>query len=139
MRSGELSNKDLIVEAIEEAQRRSGGEVRVHISRRWMEKDARARASRVFVEFGLGRNPRRNSVLIYVNLRRRKLAVVCGAAVLEAAGRDFWERVARDLGADLRATHPENAIALAVARIGDELALHFPAAESPAPAATGEV
>lgn len=130
MPSGDVSNKDVIVEAIEEAERRSSGEIRVHLSRRWIEKDALRHARRIFGAFGLQRNPRRNSVLIYVNLRKRRLAVIGGGAVHQAVGQDFWERIAADLREDFKATHPENAIAIAVAKIGDELARHFPVSES---------
>lgn len=138
MRDGEPSSKDLIVDAIEQAERRCHCEIRVHISRRWSERDALDRASRIYSAVGLGRGPRNGAVLLYLNLRKRRLAVVACSALLEMARRGFWESLAAELCSDLKATHPENAIALAVGRIGDELAPHFSAPEASMPPQAGE-
>jgi uncharacterized membrane protein len=121
-----IGNKDLIVEAIARAERGTTGEIRVHLSRRLLEKDAMRRARRLFTRFEMHQTEDRNAVLLYVNLRRHKLAVVGDEGIHHRVGDEFWKKLVHELRSDLKGTHPENAIAMAVHRIGEELAKHFP-------------
>ena len=116
-----------IVEAIAVAQEGTTGEIRVHLSKRLWEPDARRRAEKLFHRIGLDQTKDRNTVLIYVNLRRRKFALVGDDAIHAKAGQRFWDDLARRLSVDLRATNPEKAIALAVLRVGESLRTAFPA------------
>lgn len=116
-----------IVEAIRIAEQGTTGEIRVHLSKRWIEKDAYARAERIFHEYGMTRTTHRNAVLLYVNLRRHKFAIIGDESIHERVGSRYWQRIARRLSEDLRSTHPERAIAMAVQEIGEALKKHFPA------------
>lgn len=124
--SGNSSQKDRIVMAIAAAERGTTGEIRVHLSKRWIERNSMKRARRLFARFGMSQTPDRNAVLLYVNLRRRKLAVIGDLGIHSRVGERFWNQLASGLRADLRATHPENAIAIAVAKVGQELCRYFP-------------
>lgn len=129
--SGSVSR---IVRAIQDAEKGTTGEVRVHLSKRWLERDPLARARKLFKRFGMERTTFRNAVLIYVNLRKRRLAIVGDNGIHEILGPRYWETVATRLARDLRRTHHENAIAAAVREVGIQLARHFPAeagAENP--------
>lgn len=115
-----------IVDAIERAEQRTSGEIRVHLSRRWFERDPYARARALFTRFGLDRAPQRNGVLLYVNLRRHRFAVYGDVGIHEKVGQPFWEKLAAALSEELHMTYSENAIAAAVSRIGDALSENFP-------------
>lgn len=115
-----------IVEAIARAEDRTSGEIRVHVSKRWIEKDPYHRAQKLFIRLGMNRTTLRNAVLLYVNLRRRKFAIYGDEGIHQNVGQRYWEKIARDLSQDLRGTHHENAIAMAVTKIGDALAENFP-------------
>jgi uncharacterized membrane protein len=91
-----------IVAAIHAVEAETTAEVRVHLSRRL------------------------NAVLLYVNLRRKKFAVVGDDAAHRALGQRYWEDIARDLKHQLISTHPEKAIALWVRKLGHRLAMEFP-------------
>jgi uncharacterized membrane protein len=65
-------------------------------------------------------------VLLYVNLRRRKFAIYGDEGIHQSVGQRYWEKIARELVQDLRGTHHENAIAMAVEKMGDALAKYFP-------------
>jgi uncharacterized membrane protein len=127
----EAGKRDLVVKAIAEAERLTVGEIRVHLSRRWLERDPVARAERIFHAFKMERSPLRNSVLLYVNLKARKLAIIGDEGIHHMAGQPYWEKLVRELQEDLRETFPENAIASAVRRIGTEMARHFPVRKRP--------
>jgi uncharacterized membrane protein len=116
-----------IVAAIIEAETRTTGEIHAHLSRRWFERDPLARANRLFQRLDMSKTPDRNAVLVYVNLRKRRLAVVADEGIHKRVGEHFWQEVADELRQDLRSTHFENAISAAVLRIGGALERHFPA------------
>jgi uncharacterized membrane protein len=124
VRDGKKFSK--IVEAIAEAETHTTGEIRVHISKRWFEPDPYRRAQKVFDRLGMGRTSLKNAVLLYVNLRHRKFAIYGDEGIHQSVGQRYWERIARELSQDLRGTHHENAIALAVSKIGKALEENFP-------------
>jgi uncharacterized membrane protein len=115
-----------ILDAIRDAESRTTAEIRVHLSRRLIEKDPFKRAKHLFHQYGMYRTTHRNAVLLYVNLRRRKFALIGDEGAHHSVGQRFWEELARDLMRNFISTHPENAIALAVKKIGERLAQDFP-------------
>lgn len=124
VRDGKKFSK--IVESIAQAEDRTTGEIRVHVSKRWIEKDPFARAQKLFYRLGMERTTLRNAVLLYINLRRKKFAIYGDEGIHQSVGQRYWEKIARELSQDLRGTHYENAIAMAVQKIGQALAESFP-------------
>lgn len=129
MALGKQKEKHLspIVQAIADAERGTTGEIRVHVSRSWVEKDAYAHAQRLFEQHGMTRTAQRNAVLFYVNARRHKFAIIGDEGIHKVVGQKYWEGLAQMLHEDLQSTHLENAIALAVRTIGITLQKYFPA------------
>lgn len=121
------NRKSPIIRAIGEAEKGTTGEIRVHLSKRWFEKDPYGRAQKLFNQFGMEQTAHRNGVLLYVNLRRRKFAIIGDAAIHTAVGQVYWEELCLRLREDLQSTHSENAIALAVRTVGITLQHYFPA------------
>jgi uncharacterized membrane protein len=91
------------------------------------EMDAYGRALRLFDEFGMSRTLDRNAVLLYLNLRKRRFAVVADEGIHREVGARYWEELAAHLREDLLSTHPENAIAITVKTLGATLSRYFPA------------
>lgn len=118
-----------IVRAIALVESVTTGEIRVHISKHWIEKDPHRRARRLFHIFGMEKTTHRNAVLLYINLRRKKFAIVGDEGIHQKVGQKYWEELAQALAQDLRGTHSENAIALAVRTIGFTLQHYFPLAK----------
>ncbi len=116
-----------IVDAIAEAELGTTGEIRVHLSRSWVEKDAYKHAERLFNQFDMQRTRNRNAVLLYVNMRRHLFAIVGDEGIHQVVGQKYWEVLAGRLAQNLHETHPEKAIAIAVREIGAKLREHFPA------------
>ncbi len=115
-----------IVKAIQAVEQNTTGEIRVHLSKRWLERDPFNRARKLFEKFGMHRTGQRNGVLLYVNLRKKKFAIIGDEGIHEAVGQKYWEDLTIALAQDLRTTHSENAIAMAVATIGVTLQKYFP-------------
>ncbi len=118
--------KSPIVEAIADAEHFTTGEIRVHLTRRWIEKDPYSRASRLFEEFQMTKTAERNAVLLYINLRKRKFAIIGDRGIHQKVGQIYWEQLAQKLREDLQSTQIENAVALAVRSIGRTLQTFFP-------------
>ncbi len=125
MAAGEIKHSP-IVNAITEAEEQTTGEIRVHLSRHWIEPNALSRANHLFAKFAMKETQHRNGVLLYVNLRKRQLAIVGDQAIHKHVGQPYWEKLISGLQRDLRATHYENAISNTVRQIGKELTRHFP-------------
>lgn len=69
-------------------------------------------------------------VVIYLDLRGRRVGWCIGARTAAALGPDYWRGLWRHLAEDLACTHHENALALAVETLAVSLAKHFPPANS---------
>ncbi len=117
-----------IVKAIRNAQARTTGEIRVHLSRSWLDRDVFNRASKIFVRFGMGKTRHQNAVLIYLNLRKKTFAILGDRGIHEKVGQNYWKELSRHLAEDLASTHFENALATAVLTIGATLEKYFPLA-----------
>ena len=115
-----------IIRALTVLSRRTSGEVRVHLSHAVFEKDVMAMALSLFAEFEMTRTPHRNAVLIYLNLRHRRFAIVADEGIHRALGQRYWDEMAVHLREDLLSTHFENALALSIYGLAESLAKYFP-------------
>lgn len=114
-----------IVKAIGEAEARSRGEVRVHVSGQAAD-DPETAAVRQFEALGMTKTAERNGVLLFVAPASQAFAVVGDRGIHERCGPDFWKDVASAVEADFKAGRYTDGIVKGVTRLGDALATHFP-------------
>lgn len=114
-----------IVKAIQEAEGRSRGEVRVHVSQKAV-PDPEPAAARQFEALGMTQTAERNGVLLFVAPVSQTFAVVGDQGIHARCGPDFWKDVAAAVEADFRAGRFTDGIVKGVTRVGDALAAHFP-------------
>jgi uncharacterized membrane protein len=118
-------DNDRIVAAILDAEGRSRGEIRVHVSNQAAaEVEAAARAQ--FEKLDMTKTDLRNGVLIYVAPRSQKFAVIGDAGIHERCGPAFWTDIATAMEADFRAGRFTDGIVKGVKEAGDALARYFP-------------
>ncbi|MCM0605103.1 MAG: TPM domain-containing protein [Xanthomonadaceae bacterium] len=130
MAIGELdTSAHRISDAIAQAEAGTSGELRVHISHRLIELNPMKRARKLFTKQELHLTKYRNGVLIYVNPRRKKFAIVGDQGIHTRVGQEYWNQWAAKLQEDLRSTHYENAVCDAIKNIGDTLKKYFPVQE----------
>jgi uncharacterized membrane protein len=122
-----------IVKAIQDAESRSRGEVRVHVSKQAVE-DAQSAAARQFEALGMTRTAERNGVLLFVAPVSQTFAVIGDEGIHARCGPDFWKDVAAAMETDFRAGRYTDGIVKGVARVGEALATHFPRQEGTADA-----
>jgi uncharacterized membrane protein len=117
-----------IVKAIQDAEARSRGEVRVHVSQKAV-ADAHAAAARQFEALGMTQTAEGNGVLLFVAPVSQTFAVVGDEGIHARCGPQFWKDVAAAVEADFRAGRFTDGIVKGVTRVGDALATHFPRSE----------
>lgn len=117
--------------AIEAAESRTSGEIRVHVERDLprrgpASRDAYRRARDVFARLGMHRTAAHNGVLIYLALRPRALAVVGDEGLHAQVGSAFWSEVVAAMLPAFADDRPAEGLATGAAMIGERLRQHFP-------------
>ena len=124
MRGNETSP---ILSALQWARSCTRGVICVHLSRHWTEKNPILRAERRFFEFKLDQTHEANGVLIYVNLRKQKFALVADQGLMQKIPSQDWNEISKSFREDLLSTHPERAIAILVRTLGIVMSAIYPA------------
>jgi len=118
-------DSDRIVQAIGAAERRTSGEIRVHVTRH-SPKHLASRAERRFHLLGMTKTAEKNGVLIYIAPKARAFHVLGDAGIHEKAGAEFWTQVAAVLEEHFRRGEFTEGVVRAIERVGELLAVHFP-------------
>jgi uncharacterized membrane protein len=114
-----------IVAGIRDAESRSTGEIRAHVTRR-KPPDIEAAARARFEKLGMAKTAERNGVLFYICPNQRRFRILGDAGVHEKCGDDFWQEVAAAMEEKFRRGHFTDGLLEGIARVGDVLARHFP-------------
>ncbi len=125
---------DDIIAAIQAAEKKTSGEIRVFISRKNV-ADPVAAAQTHFEKLGMTKTRHRNGVLIFVAPRARKFAVIGDTAVHQLCGDAFWQALAAEMTGHFKKSDFTAGIIHAIQKAGELLAAHFP----PAPGAGNEL
>ena len=117
--------KNQIVSAIREAEKKTSGEIRV-----FLEKGARGdlmeRAQKIFEKLGMTRTKRRNGVLIYLSIRNREFVILGDRGIHQKVGDDFWRDVVSIFEKRFSEGHFVEGIVSGIHEIGKKLQIHFP-------------
>jgi uncharacterized membrane protein len=125
--AGFLSQLDSerIVRAIAEAERKSSGEIRVHVTRR-SPADLEMRARRRFELLGMTKTAERNGVLFYIAPALRRFQILGDVGIHEKCGEEFWKETAHGMEEHFRKGEFTDGIVRGVEHVGELLARHFP-------------
>jgi uncharacterized membrane protein len=119
---------DRIVQAIQAAESRSRGEIRVHASNRAV-VDVQKAAAEQFEKLGMAGTAEGTGVLIYVAPRSRNFAILGDRGIHAKGGDELWREVAAAMEEDFRSGRFGEGVVKAVKRVGEVLAQHFPRRE----------
>jgi uncharacterized membrane protein len=111
--------------AIEDAERRTSGEIRVSLAPFFWGSVRRA-AEMAFVRLGMHRTRARNGVLVFVVPSRRALVVLGDSAVHASVGQRFWDDLVHTITGRFRRGEFTEGLVEGVRRLGEELARHYP-------------
>lgn len=123
-----LSSDDelAIVQAIQEAEKKTSGEVRVHIEKKCPKKDPIKRAINLFQKLRMHKTDLRNGVIVYVATEDHLLAIWGDEGIHAKVGQEFWENTLITLQKDFKTNQIKNGLTKALLDIGEKLQQHFP-------------
>jgi uncharacterized membrane protein len=111
--------------AIEEAERRTSGEIRVSVAP-FFWGDVRKVAERAFDRLGMTATRDRNGILFFVVPARRRFVVLGDDGIHAKVGEEFWKKVAAAVAERFRADDFTGGLVHGIEVVGAELATHFP-------------
>ncbi len=121
-------DKDLIQDAIAQAELKTSGEIRVHIDKA-CEGDPVKRAIEVFEELKMHETELRNGVLIFIAFSNQKLAIIGDKGINELVPSNFWDSTRDVMIQQFKLGEFSNGIRAAVKEAGIQLANYFPLQE----------
>jgi uncharacterized membrane protein len=115
-----------IVEAIQEAEKKTSGEIRVFIESRCRFLDPLDRAREIFHRLRMEGTRERNAVLVYIALKDRQLAIYGDAGIHSRTGESFWKKAVAGMLQHFNSSNYAAGTAAVVREIGEALQMHFP-------------
>lgn len=116
---------DRVRAAIEAAERRTSGEIRVSVSF-FFWGDVRKVAEAAFGRLGMTATKDRNGVLFFVVPSRRRFVVLGDVGIHAKVGQEFWDAVAAAVSAKFREHDFTGGLVAGIEAVGERLAEHFP-------------
>ena len=120
--------QQLILNAIAEAERKTSGEVRVHLESHCKEVSVLERAAQVFAKLDMHKTELRNGTLLYIALEDHRFAVIGDKGIHAKVPEGFWEEVVADMKEHFGRGDILGGIIAGVRDCGIELAKDFPVA-----------
>jgi uncharacterized membrane protein len=118
--------KQHIVEAIRQAEKKTSGEVRVFVESRCSFMDAIDRAAEIFSRLNMQQTKDRNGVLVYVAMKDRQLAVFGDEGIHRIVGDEYWNIIVKKMLHDFNRDNYADGISHCVGEVGEALRIHFP-------------
>ena len=117
--------KEQIIAAIEAAERRTSGEIRVHVEA-GSGKDPIDRAKQVFEKLGMTQTQLRNGVLIYLATKEHRFAIIGDQGIDRVVPAGFWEETKEGMGRLFKEGRFVEGVCHGVGSVGERLAANFP-------------
>jgi uncharacterized membrane protein len=116
----------LLVEAIQQAELATSGEIRVHLEEQCPTPEPMDRAAQIFSQLGMHRTAQRNGVLFYVAWESHQFAVIGDAGINSAVSDDFWERTKELVLDHFRRREYVKGLQQGIQLAGEQLQRYFP-------------
>jgi uncharacterized membrane protein len=121
---------DAIARAVEEVESKTSGEIVVHIVHNLLPLESpRPRAYRAFTALGMDQTGRRNGVLLFLAMKKRRFEIVADEEAHAKVGTAVWEDIARRITETIEREGFEAGVCRGVTLLGEALSEHFPREE----------
>jgi uncharacterized membrane protein len=117
--------KELIKAAIVRAEKKTSGEIKVHIEK-LCEGNVLDRACVIFKKLGLDKTEARNGVLFYLAVNERKFAILGDTGINAMVDDNFWDNVKVQMQMHFRSKHFTEGLISGIEMAGEVLQTHFP-------------
>lgn len=120
------ADKDAIVAAIQKAEQRTSGEIRIYVESNCELVNPVHRAKEIFYQLKMDQTASRNGVLLYLAMEDHQLAVFGDEGIHQKVGHAFWLKEVEMMLAEFREKHFIEGICHIIEDIGEALVSHFP-------------
>ena len=120
------AEKQQIVAAIQAAEHRTSGEIRLFVESRCRFVHPLDRAVEVFASLKMNQVTARNAVLVYVATKDRQLALFGDQGIHEKVGDAFWNEKVRSVLSHFNKANYAEGLAHIITEIGEVLRQYFP-------------
>lgn len=117
--------KARIKKAIERAELRTSGEVRVHVEAK-CEEDVMDHSAFIFKELKMHKTELRNGILFYLSIENHKFSVLGDVGIHAKVGDEFWSGVRDAMHAHFKNEDICEGLCAGIAQAGKALSEHFP-------------
>jgi len=114
-----------VVEAIRQAEKKTSGEIRVHIEKT-SKGDIWDRAMEVFHLLKMDNTKEDNGVLIYVAIEDRNFIIYGDKGINAVVPNNFWETTKDEIAAEFKKGNFKQGLINGILKAGEELQKHFP-------------
>ncbi|HYS56357.1 MAG TPA: TPM domain-containing protein [Thermoanaerobaculia bacterium] len=120
-------DQDRIVKAIQNAEERTSGEIRVHVQPK-SGSDIRQFAERTFERLGMTKTALRNGVLLFIASEENRFAILGDRGIDQKVPAGFWDEIAAKLTHRFKNSEFTDGIVEAINAAGEHLKQYFPRA-----------
>lgn len=118
--------KQQLVQAIQMAEQKTSGEIRVFIESKCRFVDALDRAREVFFKLEMHKTEQRNATLVYVAVDHHQVAVFGDEGIHQKVGAKYWEDEVKKMLLHFKNEHLTDGICQAITDLGQALQFYFP-------------
>ena len=124
----ERLDQQRIVAAIQEAERETSGEIRIHVQPKAIGGDIRTVAERTFERLGMTRTALRSGVLLFIASEEQRFVILGDKGIDEKVPAGFWDEIAAKLTIRFKNGELTEGIVEAIIASGEHLKQYFPRA-----------
>lgn len=114
-----------ILSAVQEAEKATSGEIRVHIEST-LDGDVLDRAAWIFKKLDMHKTAERNGVLFYLAVASKKFAIIGDAGINAKVPEGFWDNIKGVMENEFRAGNFSEGLSKGILMAGEKLKEHFP-------------
>jgi uncharacterized membrane protein len=118
--------KKAILLTIQNAEKKTSGEIRVFIEKRCRYVDPLDRAVELFNKLEMAKTADRNGVLIYVAYKDRQMAVCGDKGIHEKVGNEYWTKTVNEILCYFKEGNIFKGLQQGIEHLGSALVEHFP-------------
>ena len=115
-----------IVEAIRQAERKTSGEIRIHLEATSGDEDIFERSMEVFHQLKMDNTKESNGVLIYVAVEDRNFVIYGDKGINDVVPDDFWESTKDLIVSHFKKGEFKQGLVEGILKAGEQLQMHFP-------------
>jgi uncharacterized membrane protein len=115
-----------IVSAIEDAEKRTAGEIRVHVQPKVVGAEIRTVAEKTFERLGMTKTAARNGVLLFIASEDRKFVILGDKGIDEKVPPGFWDDIIANLTIRFKSSEFTEGVIEAISAAGEHLQRYFP-------------